>query len=78
MDKDKVKVRYDPEADILYLLIREGEIKDTVEIAEGIFVEFDENEKIAGIEIWNARKTIFGELIKYLDRVKTAYMNLPR
>ncbi len=49
MDKNKVKVRYDSEADILYLLIKEGEIKDTDEIAENIFIELNESNEIAGI-----------------------------
>ncbi|TDA41907.1 MAG: hypothetical protein DSO07_02120, partial [Thermoproteota archaeon] len=29
-----MKVRFDPEADILYILIKEGPLKDTVEIAD--------------------------------------------
>jgi len=51
-----MKVRYEPESDILYLLIREGKIKDTIEINEDLFIEYDENDNIVGIELWRARK----------------------
>ena len=51
-----MKVRYDPEADILYILVKEGEIKDTEEIDEDLFVEYDENGSIVGIEIWQISK----------------------
>jgi hypothetical protein len=37
MVKGEMKVRFDPEADILYILIKEGPIKDTVEIADDLF-----------------------------------------
>ena len=47
-----MKVRYDPEADILYILVKEGKVKDTEEIDKDLFVEYDENGNIAGIEIW--------------------------
>ena len=53
-----MKVRYDPESDILYLLIREGKIKDTIEISEDLFIEYDENDNIVGIELWRTRKNV--------------------
>ena len=40
------KEGYDAESDILYLVIKEGEIKDTVEVSEDMFIEYDENDKI--------------------------------
>jgi len=67
-----MKVRYDPESDILYLLIREGKIKDTIEISEDLFIEYDENDNIMGIELWRTRKNVFGELLKYLDKITKA------
>ncbi|MCD6574009.1 MAG: DUF2283 domain-containing protein [Thermoplasmata archaeon] len=66
-----MKVRYDPESDILYLLIREGKIKDTIEISEDLFIEYDENDNIVGIELWRTRKNVFGELLKYLDKINS-------
>ncbi len=62
--------RYDAESDILYLLIREGEVKDTIEVSEDLFIEYDENDDPIGIELWRARTNVFGELIKYLNELK--------
>lgn len=65
-----MKVRYDSEADILYILLREGKIKDTVEVGEDVFVEYGENDEIIGIEIWQARKSIFPSIIGYIEKGK--------
>ncbi len=65
-----MKVRYDPETDILYILIKEGKIKDTEEIDENLFVEYDENGNIIGIEIWQAGKYIVSEILRSLESAK--------
>ncbi len=64
-----MKSRYDAESDILYLLIKEGQIKDTVEVSEDLFIEYDENDEPVGIELWKARANVFGELLKYLNKL---------
>ncbi len=64
-----MKSRYDAESDILYLLIREGNIKDTVEVSEDMFIEYDENDEPVGIELWRARTNVFGEMLKYLNKL---------
>lgn len=51
-------MRYDPEADILYILVKEGAIKETEEVSDDLFVEYDEDNHIAGIELWQARKNL--------------------
>ena len=67
-----MKIRYDLEADILYILIEEGSIKDTVEISDDLFVEYDEDGNIVGIEAWQARKNILKELMRYVENaIKT-------
>ena len=58
MGANRPKVRYDREADIFYILVREGPVKDTVEVAEDIFIELDEDGKVAGIEIWRASQLV--------------------
>jgi len=70
MDKNKIKVRYDKESDILYILSAKGPVKNTVEIGEDVFVEIGENDDIIGIEIWQARKNVFPELLKYIEEIK--------
>jgi len=59
-----MKSRYDAESDILYLLIKEGNIKDTVEVSEDMFIEYDENDEPVGVELWRARTNVFGEMLK--------------
>jgi uncharacterized protein YuzE len=67
VDGGKMRVNYDPEADILYIVIREGPVKDTVEAGDEIFIEVTEDEKIAGIEVWNASKNILEPIAKELS-----------
>ncbi len=71
-----MKVRYDSEADILYIFVKEGSIKDTIEISDDLFVEYDENNQIAGIELWQARKNLLPELISYVEHVSKATIDL--
>lgn len=62
-----MKVEYDPESDILYIQIRDEKIKETVDLDDDIFADLNEKGEIVGIEIWQARKHIFSELIEFLD-----------
>lgn len=59
-----MKVRFDPEADILYILIKEGEISDTDEIDDDLWIEYDKEGNIVGIEIWNAGEKVIMEALK--------------
>ncbi|MCC6029304.1 MAG: DUF2283 domain-containing protein [Candidatus Korarchaeum sp.] len=61
-----MKVRFDPEADILYILIKEGPLKDTVEIAEDLFIEIAEDGSIAGLEVWRARENVLKSLLEHI------------
>jgi uncharacterized protein YuzE len=65
MVKGEMKVRFDPEADILYILIKEGPLKDTVEIADDLFVEISEDGSIAGLEVWRAREHLLKNLVEH-------------
>lgn len=69
MGENQMKVRYDPDSDILYLLIKEGDIEDTIEVSEDLFVEYDEKRDIVGIELWRVRRNLFGEVLKYLNKI---------
>jgi uncharacterized protein YuzE len=62
-----VRVSYDPEADILYIMIREGPVKDTVEAEDDVFIEVAEDGNVAGIEIWNASKNVLEPIVKVLS-----------
>lgn len=65
-----MKVEYDPESDILYIRIKEEQVKETVDLDDDIFADLNEKGEIVGIEIWQARKYIFSELLKFLDTAK--------
>jgi uncharacterized protein YuzE len=72
MGEDKMRVRYDPEADILYILVKEGSIKETIEVSDDLFVEYDEDDHIVGIELWQARKNLLPELVSYVEHATKA------
>jgi len=47
-------LEYDKEVDALYIRIQEVEVARTVEVEEGINLDFDSQGKLVGIEILNA------------------------
>ncbi|AEM38308.1 protein of unknown function DUF2283 [Pyrolobus fumarii 1A] len=51
------RIRYDPDHDILYILVEEGPVDDTIEIADDIFAEVRDG-RIVGIEVWKAERII--------------------
>jgi len=53
-----LKISYDPEEDILYIVVKEGSIFDSREIDDDIRLEYDKKGDVAGLEIMNARKNI--------------------
>ena len=65
--KKKSSVNYDPESDVLYIVTREGEEEEFVEVAPGINVELDNVGKVIGIEILHASK-FFKPIAKSLYR----------
>jgi len=46
-----MKIRYDPEADAMYIRFKEGEIDRTKEIDENTIADFDKSGKVIGVEI---------------------------
>jgi len=53
-----LKVNYDPEEDILYIVVKKGQVFDSKEIDEDIRLEYDKSGEVAGIEIMNARRNL--------------------
>jgi len=49
-----MKIEYDKEVDALYIRLQEKHVNRTVEIEDGINIDFDKNGKLIGIEILNA------------------------
>ncbi len=74
MDKARLKVRYDSEADILYILLKEGAVKDTVEVADDVYVEYADDNSISGIEIWRASQNIIDPIaVSVAKKIRKIY-----
>lgn len=58
MEKKFVRIEYDREADAVYIYLKEkiekGEVKKTVSLNKQINLDYDEKDKIVGIEILDA------------------------
>jgi len=62
-------VHYDPEVDILYIVLKEGPVEDTIEADEDVFIEL--GKEIIGIEVWRASKNVVEPISKVLaSRIK--------
>ena len=53
-----MKVIYDPETDILSLILRDKAIKESDEIREGIIIDYGEDGKVVAMEILDASENI--------------------
>lgn len=69
---NKHVIRYDPEADVLAVYVREGREEESAEIAPNIIVEFGKGGSVLGFEILNASKML-KPLLKASARRSPAY-----
>ena len=53
-----MKIEYDPEADALYIHVREVEVAENVDIEDGVTVDLDADSHIVGLEILDASKRL--------------------
>jgi uncharacterized protein YuzE len=53
-----LRVRYDPEADALYIRFREGVIEETDEVSSGVMLDLDVDGNPVGLEILNASQKL--------------------
>jgi len=53
-----VKIEYDPEADALYIQVREADAADNIDIEDGVSVDVDADRHIVGLEILDASKRL--------------------
>ncbi len=69
-----MRMQYDKKADAAYIYlqypIKEGESKNTVELKDNIFLDFDKNGKLLGVEILCASKILTRQAILH---AQTAY-----
>ncbi len=71
--KDKPKLTYFQDQDILHLLVAEGPEANSVEISPGVTVELDDSGTVIGIEVLNASAFLRDTL---LDTVQAKFLNL--
>lgn len=53
-----MKLEYYPETDTLYIDLLEKSITSSLEISEGVVLDYDENGRLVGIDIDNASKKV--------------------
>ena len=53
-----MKIEYDPEADALYIQLRQAPVEDNVDIEDGVSVDLDGDTHIVGIEVLDASKRL--------------------
>jgi uncharacterized protein YuzE len=65
--KRKPKLYYDQDSDVLYIVAKEGEEEEFLEVVEGINIELDKNKQVIGVEILNA-SSFMKPVMKMLQR----------
>ena len=59
-----MKINYYPDTDSLYIELSEKESSDSIEISEGIVLDYDQEGSLVGMDIDNAEKKVnLNELI---------------
>ena len=51
-----MKLHYDPEVDSLYLQLGDSKIVESEEVRPGVVLDFDEQDRVVGVEILNVKK----------------------
>jgi uncharacterized protein YuzE len=50
--------QYFPDTDMLYIKLTDGASSDSAEVAPGVVLDFDENDRVVGVEIEDASKVV--------------------
>ena len=53
----ELRVKYDAVADALYIRVRDAPVQESIEVSEGIIVDFDERNEVIGVEILGFSKS---------------------
>ncbi|MEB3293419.1 MAG: DUF2283 domain-containing protein [Synechococcales bacterium] len=72
-----MKITYDPEKDILQIVLADKPVEETAQITPGLILDYDENDHLVGLELRKASKAMDNPYsIAYL--VGEADLNKPR
>jgi len=55
------QINYDQQADILWIVLEEGEESHSIEVSPGVVLEFNKSDQIIGVEISNYMKRTYME-----------------
>lgn len=53
-----MNIEYDGEADALYIMLKEAEVEESVEVENGVIMDIDAERHIIGLEVLNASKRL--------------------
>lgn len=59
-----MKIRYDKQADAMYISLSKSKYFESDEVSPGIIVDYDKSKKVIGIEVLNASKTFLRDARK--------------
>ena len=51
-----MKIEYDKEVDALYIRIQEKDVARTQEVSDGVNLDFDDKDRLIGLEVLSASK----------------------
>ena len=54
----KNDMTYDPEANAVYVYLGRGKVDRTEEVSPGVILDYDDEQRVIGIEILDARETL--------------------
>jgi len=68
-----MKITYDKKADAAYIYIEypieKGEAKKTIELNDNIIMDFNEEDKLLGIEVLNASAVLNKEVVSHAEAI---------
>ena len=64
-----MRTTYDKTADAAYIYLNEKEIEETKEISDSIYVDYDRDQNIVGIEILDFSSTVSQKELKNLFKI---------
>ena len=79
-----MKFRYDPQSGALYIRLREGQVDETLPLAEGFYLDIDEGGRVLGAEFlsleefkeWASQEGIEVNLPDHIEDPNSYRLNL--
>jgi len=53
-----MRINYDPQADAMYIRFSESEVEHSEEVASGIVIDYDVDDRLVALEILDVRKRV--------------------